>query len=68
MISCRLINSACVLLYSGEYMRFCAVRNVGQAQRDYLKKLLEKTPQQSTEGGTALQAFHAMRISPQGYL
>ena len=42
MISCRLINSACVLLYSGEYMRFCAVRNVGQAQRDYLKKLLGK--------------------------
>ena len=37
MISCRLINSACVLLYSGEYMRFCAVRNVGQAERDYLK-------------------------------
>ena len=34
MISCRLINSACVLLYSGEYRNFRSVRNVGQTQRE----------------------------------
>ena len=42
MISCRLINGACRLLYSGEHRRFCSVRDVGQAQCGYLKKLLEK--------------------------
>ena len=42
MISCRLINGACRLLYSGEYRRFCSVRDVGQAQRKHLSELLSK--------------------------
>ena len=31
MISCRMLNGACRLLYSGEHRRFCSVRDVGQA-------------------------------------
>ncbi len=42
MISCRLINGVCRLIYSGEYRRFCSVRGVGQAQRKYLSELLSK--------------------------
>ena len=42
MISCRMLNGACRLLYSGEYRRFCSVKNIGQAQRDYLFRLLGK--------------------------
>ena len=42
MISCRLINGACRLLYSGGYRRFCAVRDIGGAQREYLMSLLRR--------------------------
>ncbi|MEE1263062.1 GH3 family domain-containing protein [Ruminococcus sp.] len=42
MISCRMLNGACRLLYSGEYRRFRSVNNIGQAQQDYLFRLLGK--------------------------
>ena len=42
MMACRLINGACRLLYSGEYRRFRSACDIGQAQRDYLSRLLTK--------------------------
>ena len=54
MISCRLLNGACRLLCGGEYRRFRTVSDPEGAQRDYLIRLLKKTPRPFTEGGTAL--------------
>lgn len=42
MISCSVINGVCKLLYSGEYRRFRAVRDIGTVQREYLSALLRK--------------------------
>lgn len=42
MISCRIINGACRLLYGRGHRRFSAVTDIGQAQRKYLMSLLRK--------------------------
>ena len=52
MIRCRLLNGACRLLYSGEYKRFAAVRDIGAAQREYLAELLRRN------GGTVYGKKH----------
>lgn len=42
MMSCRILNGACRLLYQKEYRRFWAVRDAEKVQRDYLMRLLRK--------------------------
>ena len=42
MMSCRILNGACRLLYQKEYRRFSAVRDAEKVQRDYLMRLLRK--------------------------
>ena len=42
MMSCRILNGACRLLYQKEYRRFSAVRDAEKEQRDYLMRLLKK--------------------------
>lgn len=41
-LKCRILNGICRLVYSGEYRRFMAVRDIGGEQEKYLSELLCK--------------------------